>query len=276
MDALNDSAQYVDVVMSQQSRLTNEQDSCEPSAAKKAKTSSCENDPDATTDVNTIDNVELLAAIKTMHVSFSEQLNLLEVRVTAKLTETFRAETMQIRKEFDAQVKALTDKVKHLEVKGDNLQRSVSEQVKRLETKIGNNSRSSEKTQCNVVIRNLPVTRREAEDNTVLCNSVNQLFRDGLRLGDVRAVNTQRKQRTDSKPGIVIATMESAQQKIQLLQNKKHLKTSKEFSRIYIDNALTQDELTARSNLQTLIKEVGKNKMFRFHGKRLVLAKNKE
>lgn len=50
---------------------------------------------------------------------------------------------------------------------------------------------------------------------------------------------------------------------------------SKDFSRVFIHNALSKDELIGRANKQTvvIIKEMGKSCDYRFQGERLIPVK---
>ena len=68
----------------------------------------------------------------------------------------------------------------------------------------------------NLCIRNLPQTEQENVDEKV-CD----LFREGLILSDISLRKAIRKDRIDSKPGVMIVTCENMEYKTRIVQEKK-------------------------------------------------------
>ncbi len=284
--AMEEADNFVHAVMSQPGVNENpKNNSCKPSAAKKVKLCDDLHDSAAATDMVIVDtsNADILAAINNMKKFFCDQLSENESRITCKLTAVLRQETEAMRKEFDAQLTVLTDKVKRLEHSQKVTREKTEERIERVEKNTSSlevkyadavkNSKKDKDIDRSVVVRNLPVDTREAEDPSITCQLVNRVIRDGLKFTDVRAARAVRKTRSDNKPGIVLVTLETDDQARKLLQQKKNLRTSKDYSRVYFDKSMSQDDLVARSNLQTLIREIGKGSKLRFNGKRLVTAK---
>ena len=65
----------------------------------------------------------------------------------------------------------------------------------------------------NVIIRNLNYDPREQSDKSVTLNKVNKLMRDGLKLKTVNVTSYERKQSKGQKPGLIVARIETVEQK---------------------------------------------------------------
>ena len=68
------------------------------------------------------------------------------------------------------------------------------------------------------------VDSRETSDSQVTMNKVNSLIRDGLKLKDIKVLKAERKGSYHGKPGVIIASIETAEQKGKLMETKKELK----------------------------------------------------
>ena len=71
----------------------------------------------------------------------------------------------------------------------------------------------------NLCIRNLPQTEREKVDGKV-CH----LFSEGLILKDISFRKAIRKNRNDSKPGVIIVTCENMEDKTKIMREKRNLR----------------------------------------------------
>ena len=53
----------------------------------------------------------------------------------------------------------------------------------------------------------------EHTDNNITVNKVNKLFRDGLKLRNVKVTSCERKSSKGQKPGVIVASIENTAQK---------------------------------------------------------------
>ena len=59
----------------------------------------------------------------------------------------------------------------------------------------------------NIVIKGLAQGKNEGNNEQCLINKVNSLVRDGLKLSNVSVLKAERKNTSDSRPGIIIARL---------------------------------------------------------------------
>ena len=69
----------------------------------------------------------------------------------------------------------------------------------------------------------------------------------------------ERKQTRDGKPGVIIATVETTEQKTKLMQNKKILKKTKQYESVYIEDERPTSQRLSDANMRTLLKACGKS-----------------
>ena len=107
----------------------------------------------------------------------------------------------------------------------------------------------------NVVIRNLPESHNEN-----VKNKVNALFRDGLRLTDISVKDAERKQsHNSSKPGVVIATLKTVQDKQNVKKEKSKLKDSRRFSKVFIHHDQVPSQRNMSSNFRAILRAMRTN-----------------
>ena len=104
----------------------------------------------------------------------------------------------------------------------------------------------------NVVIRELP--EHEGENTLV---KVNNLFRDQLKLMDVSATGAVRKESIGRKPGVVVVTFESLEDKQKVLKSKKLHKNSM-MKKVYIHPDQTRSERLQHANLRALVDAINR------------------
>ena len=86
----------------------------------------------------------------------------------------------------------------------------------------------------------------EADDTSLTKSSVEGLIRDGLRLRDAKVIKAVRKvNKSNRRPGVVIATLETTQQKEKVMKDKYKLKTNAKYRDVYIENEKPKDDLKA-------------------------------
>lgn len=110
----------------------------------------------------------------------------------------------------------------------------------------------------NVVIKNMDCDPTEKNDKTVTMNKVNKLLRDGLKLKNIKVTQCERKSSRGQKPGIIVATMENAEQKHEVMRKKSHLKNTSNYKKVYIENDRSLESRVNESNMFTVLKELGK------------------
>lgn len=115
-----------------------------------------------------------------------------------------------------------------------------------------------------IVIKMLVETEAEKTDSQITTNRVSAVIRDGLRLSDVRVVEAKRKDNRGPNPGIVIASVETKEQKEKLMKNKKRLRQTRGYRKVYNEDELSHEARTHKSNMATLLREIGREKDFVF------------
>lgn len=115
-----------------------------------------------------------------------------------------------------------------------------------------------------LVIRGLPF--HEGENLNV---KVNNLFKDVLKCS-VQVCNTERKTSANhSKPGVVIATMQSFDDRQKVLKAKAKLRNSRNYSDVFIQCDQTREERLMMTNFRTVVGAL-KNSGITVRGNRVV------
>jgi hypothetical protein len=106
----------------------------------------------------------------------------------------------------------------------------------------------------------------ERTDHMVLKRKVETLVRDGLKLAKVTSVEAKRKPDRCDRPRIVIATVETKEQKAEVMKANVTLR------RDYVESDLTINELHTQSSVRTILPELGKERDYSYivTGNRLV------
>jgi hypothetical protein len=110
-----------------------------------------------------------------------------------------------------------------------------------------------------VVIKMLEEKCDETENPEITKNSVVSLFRDGLHLNDISVISAERKKANGRPPGVVIATVETNEQKHKIVKNKSKLRNSRNYSHVYIENETTIESRNMEANMRTILKEIGRD-----------------
>lgn len=113
-----------------------------------------------------------------------------------------------------------------------------------------------------IIIRNYISDPKEADEPQLTLNKVNTLLRDGLKFTDIKVVKCERKKTRSSRPGVVIATLETREQKQKVLENKKKLRNTQRFSKVYIEEARPLTSRINESNMLTVLHELGKKEQY--------------
>ena len=167
----------------------------------------------------------------------------LEKKITDSLTKYFdkriNNEAKKIRKEMDERFDTLRADVK------DDMD-DLNEKLENLGTRVESDPSN---TRLNIVIRDLPYS---VQENVEV--KVNNLIRDGLKVRDVKVESATRKDSYgDSKPGVIIAKLKNENDKKTIMKEKKALKTSKQYGKVFIHHDQKREERLMASNFRLLL-----------------------
>ena len=96
-------------------------------------------------------------------------------------------------------------------------------------------------------------------------------IRDGLKLTDIKVSQAKRlTPKGKNKTGLIIATVDTFEQKQKLMKSKTSLKKSKNFANVYVENGLTPEMRNNDNNLRQILKMVGKERNFKVFGGRIL------
>lgn len=74
----------------------------------------------------------------------------------------------------------------------------------------------------------------------------------------------------DSKSGLIIAKVQSLEDKKSIMKAKSKLKGNKSFSSVYIENDIPWEVRSQQNNLRTILKEIGKSDKYRVVGSKII------
>ena len=131
--------------------------------------------------------------------------------------------------------------------------------------------RSAWKSRCPLKFDMIPCDRNETAQ--VSKDKVSALIRDGCKLSNVKVTQAERKFSKGKKPGPIIATIETFEQKQSLMKNKNSLKNVNKYKKVYIENDYSPETRNTDSNLRTILKEIGKDKQYRVAGGKIFSAR---
>ncbi|KAH3707564.1 hypothetical protein DPMN_066974 [Dreissena polymorpha] len=117
----------------------------------------------------------------------------------------------------------------------------------------------------NVVIRNLPET---ASGST--SSKVNAMLKDGLKLSNITVSRAERKKsRTESRPGVVIATFKCKEDKQTVMNAKPDLRHISQYSKVFINQDLAPEQRKNSQNFATILR-AAKSDNLTMRGTRIV------
>lgn len=212
--------------------------------------------------------IQLSTNLNTVSEKLEKRIDELETNFEQKITEKI-SEKVSIM--IDEKLKQNIDTVRE-EVKADMLgmQNKIDELEKTVKTKtIGEKSESRNK----IVIKNLNFDEREKENEDITKNKVQTLLKDGLTLSDITLKSVCRKESRGSYPGVVIVEIDNFDNKSKIMKNKRKLRANRAYENVYINNDQSAESRNIQASIRTVLKELGKDKDYKFVGTRLV--KNK-
>ncbi|KAH3708369.1 hypothetical protein DPMN_067818 [Dreissena polymorpha] len=99
------------------------------------------------------------------------------------------------------------------------------------------------KRDCNFVIKGLPF-----HDGENLNSKVNSLISDGLGIKSIPVLSS-----SDGGDGIVIATLQAAEEQKIILNAKRKLKDAKKYGKVFIYKDQSTEERSINRNLKTIV-----------------------
>lgn len=174
----------------------------------------------------------------------------IEAKLSAKIDSVLETKVIEevgkIRNDIQTDFDKINEKIDTVQKSYDNL------------TKNANDKNTSNAKEANIVIRNLHYDVREKDENQVTGHKVQALFKDGIEIPDVKIKSVCRKQGREHQRGIVIVELEDPTQKKTIFSQKRKLKNSAAYKKVYIDNDLPLETRIYQNNLRAIIKEMGK------------------
>ena len=170
-------------------------------------------------------------------------------KVSQILDKRLNTEFNRIKSDVDKQISSFKDSIR-AEVAADI--DDINDKLSSLRTE-GPSSHSHSDLSRNIIIRNLPETSSERIENMV-----NALFRDGLKLNDITVESAERKgsQEGSDRPGVVVVTLKSKEDKKTVMYVKRRLKDRRQYSKVYIDQDKPRAERLMESNFRAILSAV--------------------
>ncbi|CAG2196709.1 unnamed protein product [Mytilus edulis] len=167
-------------------------------------------------------------------------------QVAQMIDQKVSEEMKKVKEQFKTELKTVTEKVSSLE-------QSYADVLKQNK----NQSQALSEDKLSVVIKNLPETEKE---NT--SRKVGGLIKDGLRLKNIQVAAVERKiNKIPGKHGVIIVKFQNSDDKQKVMEKKRELKDSRNYKDVYIDNAIPKAQRLMNSNLRSIVKAIGNDKL---------------
>ncbi|CAG2220934.1 unnamed protein product [Mytilus edulis] len=161
----------------------------------------------------------LTQSMNTMHISLTERIDTLEKNMSKDLAQLIeqkvKHEVSQAKKEINGKLSSFKDQVNVLEGKVNSMEQSYASVVKQPSV--------NDEKKLNIVIKGLPHGKNEENNPQCTLNKVNSLIRDGLKLSNIKFLKAERKVSRDSKSGLIIAKVQSLEDKKSIMKAKSKL-----------------------------------------------------
>ena len=176
----------------------------------------------------------------------------LEKKITTNITKTvdkrITTEMTKMRKEIDSKVQSAKD-----EFMTDL--NNMAEDIRDLTRQVENSSEEKQKPELNekhlalnIAVRNVGEKPREN-----VKHEVNRIIKDGIVIYDVEVSKAERRLSSDNKPGVIIATFHNTEDKKKAMERKKNLKSTHNFSKIFIHHDQSRGQRRNSRSLKVLV-----------------------
>ena len=208
--------------------------------------------------------------------TIDNRVDSLEEKLRTVMLAVVKEEVDKARQEFNTRIDGLASKVEHkirqsveskieagLKQAKDELKstadvETLKQEINSVKKSYAEITKSEVGIQDDIVIRNYPTDAKETDDPQVTLNKVNSLIRDGLKIKDINVVKCERKPSRGNSPGVILASLETGEQKLKVLETKKKLRNTKQFAKVYIDEARPLASRINEANMMTVLQEMGK------------------
>ncbi len=209
----------------------------------------------AVQDIEGMTDGEKLNWLLVLVMKLQQKCELTEEVMDTKIQNSLQAHKKEVDRKLKSETKKLDDKI-------TELKQTLREEVNNLKTA----SKPETKTEHKLVVKNLQETKKEN-----LMNKVLAVIRDGLKLKTKIAKVERKLSRNDNRPGIVIVTCENINDKREILSSKRKLKSSKQFSEVYIDDDKPRELREQERNMRVMAKALGNVKV---KGAKMILTQH--
>ncbi|CAC5380375.1 unnamed protein product [Mytilus coruscus] len=169
----------------------------------------------------------------------------------------------KIENEFNNVRKEIKSEIDSMKNRLNSAEKSYASVVKKSnQTNTEDNERGK-----NIIGKMFPVDKNETPTNNCLKNNVISMVKDGMKL---KNVIVERKQSNEPRPGVVIARLQSKQNKVEIMEKKKELRKIQKYRNVYIESDIPYETRVANSNMRTILKEMGKLNDFKVSQGKLV------
>ena len=186
--------------------------------------------------------------MRSMFGDMNNRINSLESNLERKITQKVN---QIVDKRISSEVSKISTQVKSAV---DDLRQDFDRDLKVVEEKVDDVSKSAlgsfgKDISCNLVIRNLPESINE---NVV--SKASALMREGLKLKNISFSKVERKaSRNENKSELVIVTCKSRDDSNEVMSTKRNLKSSRQYSDIFIHKDQTVQQRIERKNFQVIV-----------------------
>ncbi|VDI20945.1 Hypothetical predicted protein [Mytilus galloprovincialis] len=208
-------------------------------------------------------SLELKSAVSTL----SKQMTDLEYRLEQKISQKLMiAVDTKIENEFSNVRQEIKSEIDTMKNRLNSAEKSYASVVKNPKQ---TNTEDYERGK-NIIVKMFPVDKNETPTNNCLKNNVISMVKDGMKLKNIIVEKVERKQSNGPRPGVVIARLQSKQNKVEIMEKKKELRKIQKYRNVYIESDIPYETRVANSNMRTILKEMGKLNEFKVSQGKLV------
>jgi hypothetical protein len=115
----------------------------------------------------------------------------------------------------------------------------------------------------NIVIKNLPVSETQDADSDITVGMVEKLLKEGLKMDKVEIVKAERKRSRNGWPGIITVTLDSVEDKKNILKAKRGLRSTENYKDVFIEPELSFELRQQQRNSRLLLSALGRDSDFK-------------
>lgn len=212
----------------------------------------------------------LTKSMNNMCISLTDRINRFEQNMSKELAvlieKKIKHEISQVKQEINCSMSVFQEKVNSLEAKVNGFEKTYASAAKQSVS-------VNEDKKLNIVIKGVTTGKNETNNAQCTMNKVNSLIRDGLKLSNVKVIKAERKDSRNNKPGLIIAKLQSMDDKKAVMKAKSKLKGNRSYSEVYIENDIPADVRFQQNNLRTILREIGKSNKYKVVGSKILPIK---